>query len=451
MAYEFIATGITPATPIKSFLDSYSAAQETKQNQEIDKVNAEAGQNRNELADIQLQDARTQVEAEKALGQLPRMEDGTLNIKTPEFKEFMKLYPKQADVQMKDAYGRELDKFTLFAKALETGSTLFKNAHTPEQIKEAQNFGKQWGIDIQNPETFTHASVSVNELGQKIEQQMTDYKNLIAAGKYEEAQQVKESMEAEARLSRLDVQLREAQIAASKAAAAASRAKINSGVDPGPLEKFLDENGNPVIGTRQEAIGKRPIPPAPSLKDELEQGKVEDAKKRVSGNLDALNDYYTELDALGAAVDVNKTSGANLSASVRASGPGQLAGKALGTKEQSVRNQINQMRPLLLQEIRQASAMGVKGLDSNKELDFYLQAATDPARDIQANIAALNVLSKAYGLGTTYKEQNSEKIGDLHNEFMTALPLVRNDDDYQKLAPGTEYRDVYGKRGKKVK
>jgi hypothetical protein len=89
----------------------------------------------------------------------------------------------------------------------------------------------------------------------------------------------------------------------------------------------------------------------------------------------------------------------NLSASVRSSGPGQLTGQAFGTKEQSMRNQIKMMQPLLIQDIRKASAMGARGLDSEKELAFYLRAASDPSLDLQSNLQALEVLDKAYGLG----------------------------------------------------
>jgi hypothetical protein len=125
------------------------------------------------------------------------------------------------------------------------------------------------------------------------------------------------------------------------------------------------------------------------------QGKTDEAKQRVSVNLKALGDYYEELTKLGASIDTTKSGAKNVSARVRASGVGQLLGGALGTEEQSYRNKINQMRPLLLQEIRQATAMGARGLDSNKELEFYIQAATDPARDIQSNRAALQVLENA--------------------------------------------------------
>ena len=138
-------------------------------------------------------------------------------------------------------------------------------------------------------------------------------------------------------------------------------------------------------------------------KGEEAAAKVGEAKKRVSTNLTALTGYYDELDKLGAMVDTKKSGAENLSARIRASGVGQMVGGAVGSPEQEYRDKVNQMRPLLLNEIRQATAQGVKGLDSNKELEFYLQAATDPTKGIQVNRAAIQVLEDAYGLSSATK------------------------------------------------
>ncbi len=151
------------------------------------------------------------------------------------------------------------------------------------------------------------------------------------------------------------------------------------------------------------------------------KGKQDEAKSRVSAELSTLNDYYNELSRLGSAIDTQKSGAKNVASSVAASTPGQYLGKMFGTEAQSWRNKINQMRPLLLQEIRQASGQGARGLDSNKELEFYLQAATDPSRDIQANRAAMAVLNKAYGLesGIIGIPQEETK---LQNEFKKTSP-----------------------------
>ena len=171
------------------------------------------------------------------------------------------------------------------------------------------------------------------------------------------------------------------------------------------------------------------------------RGKRDEGQRRVSSSLEALSGYYDELSKAGAAIDTEKGGTSNVYARVRASGAGQLVGGALGTEAQSIRNQINQVRPLLLNDIRQATAMGARGLDSNKELEFYLQAATDPARDIQANKAALQVLENAYGLSVGIKGAEESAVKSLATEFSESAPgtsseLASLSDDELKKALG---------------
>lgn len=128
-------------------------------------------------------------------------------------------------------------------------------------------------------------------------------------------------------------------------------------------------------------------------------GQKESAMARVSGNLKTMASLYNDLSNKGGIVDISKTGVENIPRRISSSAVGQNVGRAFGTEEQSIRNRINQIRPLLMNDIRKATEMGARGLDSEKELEFYLQAATNPELDIQSNLAALDVLDKAYGLG----------------------------------------------------
>ena len=132
--------------------------------------------------------------------------------------------------------------------------------------------------------------------------------------------------------------------------------------------------------------------------DSKEEQKQE-ARQRVTTVLNNFRDVYDQLETSGAMVSTEKGSFGNVLNRLAASGVGQGVAGALGTKTQSLRNQINQMKPLLIQDMRKATEMGVRGMDSEKELEFYMQAVTDPRKDIQSVRAALNVLSAAYGLG----------------------------------------------------
>lgn len=127
--------------------------------------------------------------------------------------------------------------------------------------------------------------------------------------------------------------------------------------------------------------------------------KQQNAKNRLTGDLATLADHYVTLDSTKSIVNIENSTTENLLASLKSSTLGQAFGKRIGTSAQSIRNAVNNLRPLLLQEIRQSTDMGARGLDSEKELEFYMQAATNEKQDIQSNIAAIVVLDEAYGTG----------------------------------------------------
>jgi hypothetical protein len=122
------------------------------------------------------------------------------------------------------------------------------------------------------------------------------------------------------------------------------------------------------------------------------------SQKQATQTVKDLKNLYTKLDEIGGIVNTEKSSLSNMFSRIASSNIGQSAGKFFGTKAQSLRNQIESTRPTLLGFIRNASNMGAKGMDSEKEMEFYLKTATDPTLDLQFNMYALKQLDKAYGL-----------------------------------------------------
>jgi hypothetical protein len=112
-----------------------------------------------------------------------------------------------------------------------------------------------------------------------------------------------------------------------------------------------------------------------------------------------LRTKYKQLDEMGGIVNPDKSTISNIIAGAESSGLGQIVGGKLGTQSQSIRNEIAQARPLLLQSIKQATGMSSKQMDSNAELQLYLRSATDPNIDIKANLAALDNIQSLYGSG----------------------------------------------------
>jgi hypothetical protein len=98
----------------------------------------------------------------------------------------------------------------------------------------------------------------------------------------------------------------------------------------------------------------------------------------------------------------------NLGARLSSSGFGQAVGGAVGGKSQEERQKIEQTRPLLLNLIKNATGMSAQQMNSNAEMQLYLNAATNPQLSYEANLDALKNLDSLYGLGNVAKEIEKE-------------------------------------------
>jgi len=78
---------------------------------------------------------------------------------------------------------------------------------------------------------------------------------------------------------------------------------------------------------------------------------------------------------------------------------GRQTGAIMGTENESLRQQAEGARQLVIQGIKNATGMSAQELNSNFELQNMLRAATDPTLSYEANIAALNRITALYGGG----------------------------------------------------
>lgn len=132
-------------------------------------------------------------------------------------------------------------------------------------------------------------------------------------------------------------------------------------------------------------------------KDVIEKQQIkEKGKKNFSDYIGEMAGAYSNLYKKGGAVAGGERS---LGAYAGGTETGQILSRIAGSEAQVYRDVINSMAPNLINVVRQSSEMGAKGLDSEKELKFYLGAIGDPTRPIEANLKALDVLDKAYGDG----------------------------------------------------
>jgi hypothetical protein len=144
------------------------------------------------------------------------------------------------------------------------------------------------------------------------------------------------------------------------------------------------------------------------------QEKVEqkaEAKTQLTDIVSDLATKYKNLRDMGAIVSsTDEGLGfGNIGAKLGSTAMGQAVGSAFGTKAQTERESIEQTRPLLLNLIKNATGMSAQQMNSNAEMQLYLNAATNPKLSYEANMDALRQLDRLFGIGTVAKQIEAEK------------------------------------------
>lgn len=165
---------------------------------------------------------------------------------------------------------------------------------------------------------------------------------------------------------------------------------------PGKEADPLLEDRRNLLRAQTEAANARAAATATKAGDKGTQK----GQETLSASLSGLAETYLALADRGGIVVPGKSAGENLRARAESSGVGQAVGGAVGAENQSIRKRIKNLQPVLINAIRQATGMSAKAMDSNAELKFYLQAATDPeSGDLFSNLVAIDTLDQTYGLG----------------------------------------------------
>lgn len=122
-------------------------------------------------------------------------------------------------------------------------------------------------------------------------------------------------------------------------------------------------------------------------------------KDAVDNVVATLRNSYDVLDRGAGITSTDEGVLSNLGRTISKSPVGQLAGGAVGSKNQKERDAIAQARPMLLQAMMKATGMSAKQMDSNAELKLWLATATDPTLSLQANREALDRIEELFGGG----------------------------------------------------
>lgn len=209
-------------------------------------------------------------------------------------------------------------------------------------------------------------------------------------------------------------------------------------IDLGDKIVFYDQGGN-FLGSQQKGLPPAQKPSTKAAQAKAVQtatGQISPAKKKEEGQekftevVGKMGDLFEKLNSMRGIANIERGPIDNFVNMLTSSDLGQATQQALGTESQSIRNQIKTLKPTLINTIRQATEMGAKGMDSEKELEFYLSAVGNEKRDFQSNMAALKVLNDQFGLGGNIKV-DGEEVNSLKKEFnalnKAKIPIQKSD------------------------
>jgi hypothetical protein len=180
---------------------------------------------------------------------------------------------------------------------------------------------------------------------------------------------------------------------------------MTSHMDRQQAMKFTQAMQGMMLGLRQDQTSFNQLMQTQKVQDKKQSEADEKIKAAtdVDELLTSMKASYDNLKELGSMKSTSEGMLGNLAASAKTSGLGQAIGRSFGTKTQSEINDIETMKPLLLQSIKNATGMSSAQMNSNAELKFYLNAATDPTKGYEENIKAIQRLQKMYGLSSLPK------------------------------------------------
>lgn len=163
-------------------------------------------------------------------------------------------------------------------------------------------------------------------------------------------------------------------------------------------------DSDPDLMRRQEEAkmeGRGEVPE----KDKLNRGKV-----MVTTLVNKVIPQVEGLGASGGAISTQADTATNIWAAAKSTDVGQFVQRISGSEEQSVRNKIKTQKPALINAIRNATGMSAKAMDSNTELQFYLQQVGDEKTDTESQLFALKMIDEMYGSGGAQMPGNGGRV-----------------------------------------
>jgi hypothetical protein len=117
----------------------------------------------------------------------------------------------------------------------------------------------------------------------------------------------------------------------------------------------------------------------------------------LSQELKTVMGYYEGLNRMGAMTSPSTAAAANVAAAARATGVGQTAERFLGTEAQTLRDNISNARLRILNHVKTATGATASQMNSNMELQTWLNALTNPQQSIETVRETLGQMDAVLG------------------------------------------------------
>lgn len=158
-----------------------------------------------------------------------------------------------------------------------------------------------------------------------------------------------------------------------------------------------------------------------------EQARVR-GKSDVTQILGTLLKDYNSLEEMKAIPSENRSVAENIPAYLGATALGQEAGKAVGTKAQTLRTNVQSNARFLLTAIKNATGMSAQEMNSIPELQALQEAVTKPTQSIESVRDIIANVDKLYGTGGLKIEAAPKTEAPAKTETAPAGNIERRDE-----------------------
>ena len=164
------------------------------------------------------------------------------------------------------------------------------------------------------------------------------------------------------------------------------------GADARELERIRVQGRKEIA----EIVAAMKGPSAAVLKAQEKAEKIAEGQAALGDTLSTAKTLINDLAKMGGITSTSKGPLANLITSAQTGTIGQELGRKFGTEAQAKRDELKSIRLQLLNAVKEATGMSAQQLNSNVELQTYLNSLGSEGMTKEANEAILENLSRRY-------------------------------------------------------